>query len=438
MRSVEQQLQAAIAQASPLSPLELSLRESRDCVLAADVTALYPIPSFNAAAHDGYAVVAQAVAGASAGSPVTLTVVDSVAQGFASDASVTSETTVWVAAGALLPAGADAVIPASAVIVEQALPAQIATIGDEAEDADADADESADSAPQRVSVTAPAGLNHGVVREGSQRAAGATLLTAGTRLGDRALLAVAAGGHPRVSVHPEPRVVVVTVGDELVDTTRALTAGLVHDAVSVLLVAAGEQAGAATFRGGPSRRDPHILGNTIQDQLVRADLVIVVGEDDRTSDPQAGLVATALRDAGCTDLEYCRVDPGPVIGLGTVGEDGIGVITVGRTALAAFVGFEIVARPTIAALAGRESLFRPVVRARLTETVDGGSGARRFVPGLVKLDANGQRALVTPLHEPPEQAELWLHRANALIIVPEDATSLGQDAEVAVIRLDRE
>ena len=80
MRSVEQQLQAAIAQTSPLSPLELSLRESRDCVLAADVTALYPIPSFNAAAHDGYAVVAQAVAGASAGSPVTLTVVDSVAQ----------------------------------------------------------------------------------------------------------------------------------------------------------------------------------------------------------------------------------------------------------------------------------------------------------------------------------------------------------------------
>ena len=35
-----------------------------------------------------------------------------------------------------------------------------------------------------------------------------------------------------------------------VDTTRALTAGLVHDAVSVLLVAAGEQAGAATFRVG--------------------------------------------------------------------------------------------------------------------------------------------------------------------------------------------
>ena len=81
--------------------------------------------------------------------------------------------------------------------------------------------------------------------------------------------------------------------------------------MSVLLVAAGEQAGAATFRGGPSRRDPHILGNTIQDQLVRADLVIVVGEDDRTSDPQAGLVATALRDAGCTDLEYRCVDPGP-------------------------------------------------------------------------------------------------------------------------------
>ena len=62
MRSVEQQLQAAIAQASPLSPLELSLRESRDCVLAADVTALYPIRASTRRLTTG-AVVAQAVAG---------------------------------------------------------------------------------------------------------------------------------------------------------------------------------------------------------------------------------------------------------------------------------------------------------------------------------------------------------------------------------------
>ena len=89
-------------------------------------------------------------------------------------------------------------------------------------------------------------------------------------------------------------------------------------------------------------------------------------------------MATALRDAGCTDLEYCRVDPGPVIGLGTVGEDGIGVITVGRTALAAFVGFEIVARPRLQRSPGVSRCSAPSSDSPHGDSRRG-SGARRFV-----------------------------------------------------------
>ena len=133
-------------------------------------------------------------------------------------------------------------------------------------------------------------------------------MPAGTRLGDR----VGSGRDRRARSScrsPQPRVVVVTVGDELVDTTRALTAGLVHDSVSVMLTASGDQAGATTFRGGPSRRDEATLARTIEDQLVRADLIVVVGEDDGESEPGDGLVASALKAAGCEDLEYCQQSP---------------------------------------------------------------------------------------------------------------------------------
>ena len=149
-------------------------------------------------------------------------------------------------------------------------------------------------------------------------------------------------------------------------------------------------------------------------------------------------MASALKAAGCEDLEYCQLEPGPAIGLGTVGEDQIPVVTVGRTPLSAFVGFEVAVRPIIAALAGRESPFRPVVRANLTDALASKSDRRQFIPAIVRLDSAAPRAIVTVLDEPADEAALWLFRANALVIAPESATSLAAQEEVAVIRLDRE
>ncbi len=501
MRSVEEQLQAAIALASPLAPLELSLRESLGCVIATDIIAMYPIPGFDSAAYDGYAVRADSVSGASTSQPVSLNIVDSVGAGYTSDFEVGPGQAVRVESGVLLPKGADTVVPVSGALstlaevapaeaaapVGEPIPAAVGEPEAVGEPSEADDVTEADEVPSQdaanppegalapklsrkerkllkrqqestttageaartsaidaiaggewVSITTAAEVGVGVVAAGSQRAAGAHLLSAGTRLGDRELATVAAGGHARVAVYPRPRVVIITVGDGLVDTTRALVQGLAYDVVSVMLVAAGEQAGATAFRGGPARRDIHALARTVEDQLVRADLILIVGEDESTVNPHDGLVASALREAGCQDLEYAQLRPGPAMGLGTVGEDGIAVITIGSSVLAAFIGFEVFARPTIAALSGRQSLFRPVVRATLTEAVVGHGGVREFRPGSVRLDAQGTRALVSVLHEPDEQAALWLGNANALVILPEEAPIKHEGEEVAVIRLDRE
>ena len=498
MRSVEEQLQAAINLAGPLASLDLSLREARGCVVSEDVTATYPIPSFDVALVDGIAVKAESIRDASAANPTRLRVVDSVTPGYTSDFQVEAGQAVRVLAGTLLPKGADTVIALAETVSTSSgeaaandpsdLPtvADIEVVADTADTADTDNEspESDDGEPESsteveveaklsrkerkllkrkhaaesaevarveaavaqhvaaggewVTVAAAQPVGTGVARAGSQRAEGAQLLAAGTRLGDRELATVAAGGHSRVAVHPEPRVVIITVGDELVDTTRALIPGLAYDVVSIMLVAAGEQAGATTFRGGPSRRDALVLARTVQDQLVRADLIVIAGEDESVTDPQEGLVASALRAAGCQDLEYCQLKPGPAIGVGTVGEDGIAVIAVGASALAAFVGFEVLVRPVIAALAGRKSLFRPVVRAKLTESLSSQAGIREFVPANVRFDDQGAHPLVGSIHEPAEEAALWLGTANGLVILPEDQPAKHEGDEVAVIRLDRE
>ena len=129
----------------------------------------------------------------------------------------------------------------------------------------------------------------------------------------------------------------VTVGDEIVDTTRALTAGLVHDSVSVMLTASGDQAG-TTAAWRASRRDTATLARTIEDQLC-APTSSLWSVNDGEIEPGDGLVAGIgieggrLRDlvlpAGARTCNWAR----------TVGEDQIPVVTVGRTPLSAFVGF---------------------------------------------------------------------------------------------------
>ena len=74
MRSVEDHLQAVLAGVGPLAPLDVTLVESRGCVLAEDVTAPWPLPAFDQAATDGYAVVADDLLTASDGKPTRLAV----------------------------------------------------------------------------------------------------------------------------------------------------------------------------------------------------------------------------------------------------------------------------------------------------------------------------------------------------------------------------
>src|SRR5579875_2520658 len=79
MVSVDAHVADVAALVRPLDPIELPLAEAEGCVLAADLEARYPLPSFDNSAMDGYAVRAADVAGASADEPVTLPVTGEVA-----------------------------------------------------------------------------------------------------------------------------------------------------------------------------------------------------------------------------------------------------------------------------------------------------------------------------------------------------------------------
>jgi molybdopterin molybdotransferase len=111
VRTVAEHLAAVLDGIVPLEPVELPLLDARGLVLARDLVAPWPLPSFDNSSMDGYAVHAADVAGAGDASPKTLPVLGDLAAGASSNHPVASGTCVRIMTGAPMPPGADAVVP---------------------------------------------------------------------------------------------------------------------------------------------------------------------------------------------------------------------------------------------------------------------------------------------------------------------------------------
>src|SRR5205814_2212022 len=128
-----------------------------------------------------------------------------------------------------------------------------------------------------VEIQAAPKKGHGVRRAADELPAGAVLATAGTYITPALVAVMAATGIGHVVVRPCPRVVVVATGDELVDAGRASQPGQVVDVNSHALTAAAAEAGAHAYRVGICDDDPEAVRGVLDDQTLRADLIITTG-----------------------------------------------------------------------------------------------------------------------------------------------------------------
>src|SRR5665647_1251525 len=262
----------------------------------------------------------------------------------------------------------------------------------------------------------------------------------------RHLAYAAAIGRGRLWVRPAPRVVVVTVGDELVDAGRRLRDGTVHDADAHALVAAARESGANAVRVGPVTDDRAVLREVLADQLVRADLLVLAGG---LSAGPWDTVADVLGPLGTVRLDGVSMSPGGRQGLGTVrgmtlgetddvGEDDRpGALVVARPGhpVAALLSFEMFVRPAVRKMAGYTELFRPSVRATAARRWGSPAGMTQLVPGtVVGSPAHGYE--VTPLGDPDQVSLAALARANVLAVIPEDTIAVLAGDSVACLVLE--
>ncbi|MBO9570180.1 MAG: molybdopterin molybdotransferase MoeA [Cellulomonas iranensis] len=396
MRTVQDHLAAVLAAAAPVAPLDVVLHDATGCILAADVVASVDVPAVAVAARDGYAVAAHDTYASGAQGPV-LPVAHDLHAGSPAGLRHVGGTAVRVASGAPLPLGADAVVPVEETDRGQAHVAfqRVATAG------------------QHVRVA------------GADVRAGETVLTAGTRLGARQIALAAALGRGRLRVHPRPRVVLLSVGSELIEPTSAARPGTVFEADGHALEAAVRDAGATPVRVGAVPDELAALREALEDQLVRADLVVLTGG---LSELAHDTVKDVLAPLGTVRLDQVAMTPGLRHGFGTVGAHGLDVVDAGgRTVplfalqghpVAAQVSFEVFVRPALRAMAGHTELFRPSVAAVATEGWASPPGLRQFVPASV-LGSPDEGYRATPIGDPSAPSTTALAHANALAVVGE-------------------
>ncbi|NEB08907.1 molybdopterin molybdotransferase MoeA, partial [Streptomyces coelicoflavus] len=271
--------------------------------------------------------------------------------------------------------------------------------------------------------------------KGSDVRSGDRALTAGTVLGPPQIGLLAAIGRGTVRVRPRPRVVVLSTGSELVQPDEQLASGQIYDSNSFALTAAARDAGAIAYRVGAVTDDADTLRSTIEDQLVRADLMVTTGG---VSVGAYDVVKEALAHVGDEDEPGAGVDfrklamqPGKPQGFGSVGPDHTPLLALPGNPVSSYVSFELFVRPAIRTLMGLPDVHRPVVTASLAadKALTSPKGRRQFLRG---SHADGS---VTPVGGSGSHLVAALAQANALIVVPEDTASVEPGAEVEVVLL---
>ncbi|MGR4883344.1 gephyrin-like molybdotransferase Glp [Streptomyces sp. LARHCF249] len=433
--SVDEHLADVLATVRPLEPIELQLLDAQGCVLVEDVTVPVALPPFDNSSMDGYAVRTADVQGASEEFPAVLTVVGDVAAGSGELPTVGPGEAARIMTGAPLPPGAEAVVPvewtdggtgggaASGMIPASAAP---------------------EGAGGEVRVHRPAEARAHVRSRGSDVQAGDLALVAGTVLGPPQIALLAAIGRGTVRVRPRPRVVVLSTGSELVQPGEALASGTIYDSNSFALAAAARDAGAIAYRVGAVADDADTLRATIEDQLIRADLLVTTGGvsvgaydvvKEALSSVGSGDAAAEDVAGGGIDFRKLAMQPGKPQGFGTIGPDHTPLLALPGNPVSSYVSFELFVRPAIRALMGlpESEVGRPSVRAVLKADKALGSpaGRRQFLRG--KYDAAS--GTVSPVGGSGSHLIAALAHADSLMVVPEDVTSVEPGSELEVVLL---
>jgi molybdopterin molybdotransferase len=402
LRTVDEHLSVVLDGVGSIDTIELTLLDAQGLLLAENISADFPLPSFDNSAMDGYAVRAIDTRDADRDDPARLQVVGDVAAGAKTRSGMGPGLAMRIMTGAPIPAGADAVIPL----------------------------EDTDRGLARVAIHRPVHTGECIRRSGEDVASGAPALGAGAALGPQQLGLLAAIGRDRVVVRPRPRVIILSTGSELIEVGRRPSFGEVIDSNSYMIAAAAKDAGADARRIGIVPDDHAKLLDALESQLLRADVLITSGG---VSMGAFDVVKEALSELGTVEFTRVAMQPGKPQGFGHIGNK-IPIFCLPGNPVSSLVSFEAFVRPAIRKLLGKRQLQRATVEAVSLESAKSPAGVRQYRRGVLHREASGGYG-VSFIGGAGSHLIGSLALSNCLVVVPEEDTEIVAGNHVTVMPL---
>jgi molybdopterin molybdotransferase len=348
------------------------LHKAQFRILAENIAADRDYPPFNRSMRDGFAVHSSDI-------PGTLHVIGEVRAGETFTGVVNAGQAVEIMTGAPVPAGANAV-----VMVEHCTRHDDDSI-------------STDRTLESGSNIAP---------HGCEAKAGAVLLNSGTRIDYTAVSLLAATGHDYAKVFAQPRVAIVSTGDEIVGIAEQPAAFQIRNSNAWSLAAQVERAGAIPLVLPVARDTREETRRLIERGLVEADLLLLSGG---VSAGKYDVVELALADLGAEFFfDRVLIQPGQPLVFGRA--QGKFFFGLPGNPASTMVTFELFGRAAIDILSGATETPLTIMLARLTCEFRHRTGLTRFLPACVE---GGE---VTPVPWQGSGDVPSLCRANAFLI----------------------
>ncbi len=270
---------------------------------------------------------------------------------------------------------------------------------------------------------------HGATLAADIYAGDRLVLREGTRIRSTQIGLAASIGRDHLPTRPHPRVVVLSAGPDLVEPGQALkNSSDEYETNSWLLTTAVREVGAVAYRVHSIPDNEEQLQKVVEDQLVRADLIIISGE---RHDDSFDLITRTLTGMGEITTVDLAIEASGRHNFGTVGPDKTPVVTLPGDPIAAYISFELFVRPMIRTMLGAATIHRPSVKAALERPIASDQGVRSYIRAVLAEDGKS----VVPLENQDEQSTL--SDANAFIAVAESDTSLKTGDQVTVVVLER-
>lgn len=399
--TAEQRFRAALS-LEPLGVEEVPLTECLGRSLAEDVIARVDVPSFDRSNFDGFAVRSIDTFGAGETSPRTARLQSgSLDAGTPATEFLGAGEAIAIATGGMVPRGADAIlmIEHSEVQQDQLLIHRAMTPG------------------------------FGISFAGTDIARGETVLRAGTVLTSRETGVLAAIGEDRVSVWRQPKVAIISTGNEIIAPGQTMQAAAVFDSNSQVLADAVRELGAIPKFWGIVRDDVSALRSMMDAAIAESDIVLLSGGTSKGKGDLCYRVVEELNDPGIV-VHGVALKPGKPLCMAVTGGKPV-VILPGFPTSAIFTFHEFIA-PVIRLFGGRPAELKETISATLAMKTNSEIGRTEYLlVGLVKAEGG---LLAFPMGKGSGSVTTF-SRADGFITIPRhtEIVEAGQKVDVRLL-----